>query len=64
MQFRLLVEPEDEKLHLVAGDIGHGQVVVGFSVRVGTHDLVPEPPRDLVLGDVEAFDGTGTRLRG
>ena len=51
-------------MDLVAGDIGHGQVVVGFSVRVGTHDLVPEPPRDLVLGDVEAFGGISARLRG
>ena len=61
MHLRLLVEPEYKKLHLIVGDVGHGQIVVGFSVRVGAHDLVPKPSRDLVLGDVESFDGAGRR---
>ena len=64
VHLRLLVEPKDEKLHLVVGDVGHGQVVISFPIRVGAHDLVPEPPRDLVLGDVESLDGGGACLCG
>lgn len=56
LHLRLLVEPEDEKLHLIAGNVGHGQVIVGFPVGLGAHDFVPQPPRNLVLGDVKAFD--------
>lgn len=51
----LLVEPEEENLHLVPGNILHGQVIAHHAARVGAHNLLPQLLGDFIFGDGETL---------
>ena len=51
----LLVELEEENLHLVPGNILHGQVIAHHAARVGAHNLLPQLLGDFIFGDGETL---------